>query len=116
MMAIPFLAWLGRDIARKIRRTTPQPAELLAPVPGDRQPRVIVAGFGRVGHLIGSMLDEHKIPYIAVDADAELVSRERKDGFPVYYGDAASPEFLRKCGLAEAKALAVTMDNAGPRR
>jgi K+:H+ antiporter len=112
MMSIPLLAWLGRGIARKIRRAAPQPAELLAPVPGDRQPRVIVAGFGRVGHLIGSMLDEHKIAYIALDNDAELVSRERKNGHPVYYGDAAIPEFLRKCGLAGAQALAVTMDNA----
>ena len=31
------------------------------------------------------MLDEHKIPYIAVDADAALVTRERRAGFPVYY-------------------------------
>ncbi|MGQ0486576.1 MAG: cation:proton antiporter domain-containing protein [Hyphomicrobiales bacterium] len=111
MMSIPLLAWLGRGIAGKIRRAAPQPAEVLAPLPSDRQPRVIVAGFGRVGHLIGSMLDEHKIAYIAVDNDAELVARERKNGLPVYYGDAASPEFLRKCGLAEATALAVTMDN-----
>jgi CPA2 family monovalent cation:H+ antiporter-2 len=111
MMSIPPLAWLGRGIARKIRTAAPQPAELPAPLPGGGGPRVIVAGFGRVGHLIGSMLDEHKIAYIAVDNDAELVARERKNGHPVYYGNAANPEFLRKCGLAGAHALAVTMDN-----
>ena len=58
-----------------------------------------------------TMLDEHKIPYIAVDSDADLVVRERRAGHAVYYGDAANPEFLRRCGLAEAPALAVTMDN-----
>ena len=87
------------------------PSEALAPLPDDKRPRVVIAGFGRVGHLIGSMLDEHKIPYIAVDSDADLVVRERRAGHAVYYGDAANPEFLRRCGLAEAPALAVTMDN-----
>ena len=70
-----------------------------------------MAGFGRVGQLIGSMLDEHKIAYIALDNDADLVARERKNGRPVYYGDAANREFLKRCGLAEAKGLAITMDN-----
>ena len=80
--------------------------------PNNDEPRVIVAGFGRVGHLVGSMLDEHKISYIAMDMDANLVARERKAGFPIYYGDAANPEFLKKCGLATATAIAVTMDSA----
>jgi CPA2 family monovalent cation:H+ antiporter-2 len=70
-----------------------------------------VAGFGRVGRLVATMLAEHKIPYIAIDSDAALVARSRRDGFPVYYGDASNAEFLRKFGLAEARAVAVTMDN-----
>jgi CPA2 family monovalent cation:H+ antiporter-2 len=57
------------------------------------------------------MLTEHNIPYLAVDVDADLVARERKAGYPVYYGDAANAEFLKRCGLDEAGALAVTMDN-----
>ena len=64
-----------------------------------------------MGHLIAAMLEEHKIPYLAVDADADLVARESKAGGNVYYGDAANAEFLKRCGLAEAPALAVTMDN-----
>ena len=111
MIAIPFAGRIGARLARKIKQPVLPLAEPSAPVPDDHQPRVIVAGFGRVGHLIGAMLDEHKIAYIAIDNDAELVARERKNGQPIYYGDAANPEFLRKCGLAEAKALAVTMDN-----
>ena len=111
MIAIPLLARIGSRIANIMRQPLTHAEEAAVPLPADRQPRVIIAGFGRVGHLIGSLLDEHKIAYIAVDQDAELVSRERRNGFPVYYGDAANPEFLRKCGLAEAKALAVTMDN-----
>jgi len=111
MMSIPVFARLGARLTQRLRSRLPKSIEAAAELPQDSQERVIVAGFGRVGQLIGAMLQEHKIPYLAMDADAELVARERKNGFPVYYGDAANPEFLRKCGLAQAKALAVTMDN-----
>ncbi|MDP9138754.1 MAG: cation:proton antiporter, partial [Pseudomonadota bacterium] len=112
MVALPFLAQFGRRMARRMRAALPAHEELAQP-PDDHQPRIIVAGFGRVGHLIGAMLEEHKIPYIGIDSDAALVARARKDGLPVYYGDAANTEFLRKCGLDEARAVAVTMDNPG---
>ncbi|HUQ37844.1 MAG TPA: cation:proton antiporter [Aestuariivirga sp.] len=111
MAAIPFLSILGKQLIRRSKKLQGNSPETLEAPPEDDQPRIIVAGFGRVGHLIGSMLDEHKIPYIAVDADAALVTRERRAGFPVYYGDAANVEFLKKCGLADAKAIAITMDN-----
>ena len=111
MAAIPFLSILGKKLVKRSKKLQGNSPETLEAPPEDDQPRIIVAGFGRVGHLIGSMLDEHKIPYIAVDADAALVTRERRAGFPVYYGDAANIEFLKKCGLADAKAIAITMDN-----
>jgi CPA2 family monovalent cation:H+ antiporter-2 len=111
MAAIPFLSILGKQLVKRSKKLLGNSPETLEAPPEDNQPRIIVAGFGRVGHLIGSMLDEHKIPYIAVDADAALVTRERRAGFPVYYGDAANIEFLKKCGLADAKAIAITMDN-----
>ncbi len=111
MAAIPLLSILGKKLVRRSKKLEGNSPETLEAPPEDDQPRIIVAGFGRVGHLIGSMLDEHKIPYIAVDADAALVTRERRAGFPVYYGDAANVEFLKKCGLADAKAIAITMDN-----
>jgi CPA2 family monovalent cation:H+ antiporter-2 len=111
MAAIPILSILGKQLVRRSKKLQGNSPETLVVPPEDDQPRIIVAGFGRVGHLIGSMLDEHKIPYIAVDADAALVTRERRAGFPVYYGDAANVEFLKKCGLADAKAIAITMDN-----
>ncbi len=111
MIAIPLISRFGAGITSNLRRKSALSAGLVTPLPEDRVPRVIVAGFGRVGHLVAAMLDEHKIAYIAVDNDAALVERERKNGMPVYYGDAANAEFLKRCGLDEARALAVTMDN-----
>ncbi len=80
--------------------------------PSDIQPRVLIAGFGRVGRLLGEMLAEHKIPYAAIDSEAANAAKGYKAGFPVYFGDASNPEFLKICGIASAKVIAVTMDNA----
>ncbi len=110
MISIPLFARMGFIASIDMRKKTAAAAPD-TPLPDDNTPRVIIAGFGRVGHLVAAMLEEHKIPYIAVDNDAELVAKERRNGTPVYYGDAANAEFLKRCGLAEARALAVTMDN-----
>ena len=75
------------------------------------QPRVIVVGYGRVGGLVGEMLARHDVPYIALDSDSALVARARRRGQPVFYGDAASPELLRRFGIASAQAIVVTMDS-----
>jgi CPA2 family monovalent cation:H+ antiporter-2 len=57
------------------------------------------------------MLDEHGLSYLAVDQDVQNVSKRNETGHRVYFGNAADAVFLQKCGIASAKALAVTMDN-----
>ena len=79
--------------------------------PGDERPRVVLVGYGRVGSLIGEMLDVHKIPFLAVDSFAELVAAERRVGKAIYYGDASQPEFLKRCGVETARALVVTTNS-----
>ena len=109
MFAVPALARLGEYLAGR-PAPSGQPAEAFEPPPDDHAPRVVLVGYGRVGALIGDMLSVHDVPYIAVDADAALAARERRAGKPIYYGDATRIEFLRRCGIAEARALVVTMD------
>jgi CPA2 family monovalent cation:H+ antiporter-2 len=107
MASIPLLAYLGRRLSRKVLAAAEMPMET---PPGDSDARVVIAGFGRVGHLIGQMLEEHRIPYIAVDSDPQVVARERKAGKPIYYGDASRPDFLRACNIRQVEVIAVTMD------
>jgi len=109
MLAIPGLAKLGARINSPSRTATGARAPEIPP--RSETSRVIIVGYGRVGTLIGDMLDRHSIPFIAVDSDARVTARARSDGKPVYYGDAARPEYLRLCGLETARAVVVTMDS-----
>jgi monovalent cation:H+ antiporter-2, CPA2 family len=74
-------------------------------------PRVILAGFGRVGQTVGAMLEVHKVRYIAIDSDPDRVARQRTQGKPVYFGDMTQVELLRRVHLDTARALVVTLDD-----
>ncbi|GAB6844968.1 cation:proton antiporter [Methylorubrum rhodinum] len=110
MIAIPALAALGRRVGRRVSKAQLGRARA-EPVPETVQNRVIVAGFGRVGRLVGEMLKRHDIPYLALDADPARVTEQRRLGSPVYFGDSANTEMLRRCDIATARALVVTLDN-----
>ncbi len=58
------------------------------------------------------MLDRHQFKYVAVDNDAAAVPEQRRQGRTVFYGDATNPEFLKSCGLMEAAAVIVTINES----
>ena len=72
---------------------------------------MLVVGYGRVGKLVGDMLSRHDIAWVAAERDVRLVEAGRRDGHAVWFGDASRAEFLKRCGLEQARALIVTMDN-----
>ena len=109
MVTIPFLV-RGLGVLAARRRALNIPAEAKIAPPESSEARAILVGFGRVGRLIGDMLEVHKIPYIAVDSDANVVAEARREGKPAYFGDATRVEFLRNCGVETARAVVVTMD------
>lgn len=111
MVTLPLLARLARALTLKLAVPVILPDEAKILPPADHSARAIVVGGGRVGQLVGSMLEEHKKPYIVIDSDASLIAAQRRAGRPAFYGDATKPDFLRLCGLDEATALIVTIDN-----
>jgi CPA2 family monovalent cation:H+ antiporter-2 len=110
MVAIPILARLGQGWGGRLARDRPIDPALSEPPPTDETGRVVIAGFGRVGRLVGEMLERHKVPYVAIDSDPVRVAAERMAGRPVYYGNGAQPDFLRACGIGNARGLVVTLD------
>jgi CPA2 family monovalent cation:H+ antiporter-2 len=108
-MCIPLLAALGLKLGgRKTQGEglSPDPA----PVADGEKPRVLVVGYGRVGRLVGEMLNRHDIPWVAAERDPRLVEAARRAGESIFFGDASRPEFLKRCGLETAPSLVVTMD------
>jgi monovalent cation:H+ antiporter-2, CPA2 family len=108
MVLTPFLSYAGRRIGSRLTPSRAVDAELIAR-PSGGQKHAIVVGYGRVGKVVCAMLKEHGIPYVAADLDAATVTRDRREGQEVYYGDAADPKFLETCGLQQAAGVVVTI-------
>ena len=111
MATIPLLAMVGA-VRRAPDASGLDPELAAAPPPERPKGRVILVGYGRVGRLVGEMLARHNLDFIAVDGDPKLVKRERRQIRNVYWGDATKPDFLKACGLEDARAIIVTIDRA----
>ena len=110
MASIPLLSKLGKLLEQRMPAGANDPIAQIA-VPDDETPRVIIAGFGRVGEVVASMLDTHGVPYVAIDSDIRVVSKGRENGKQVFYGDMKSVDFLRRCHIGTARAVVITMDS-----
>jgi CPA2 family monovalent cation:H+ antiporter-2 len=112
MAAIPLLSKLGELLAPRLVPAAAIDPNLLVPATTDALPRVIIAGFGRVGQTVAGMLDKHNLSYVALDRDPDRVARQRGAGKPVYFGDITQIELLRRLHLETARALVVTLDDS----
>jgi len=73
-------------------------------VPEERND-VIIAGFGRVGQIVGRLLRSIDMPFTALDIDSSQVNIVRRYGNRVHFGDASRPDVLRAAGAAQAKIM-----------
>ena len=69
---------------------------------------VLICGFGRSGQSLARMLDQQKIPYLALDMDLDRVKEAAAAGDNVVYGDASRENYLTAAGLSKAKAVVIT--------
>jgi len=111
MGMIPFLATLGSRLTRGERGPRVIDPAMRPPDATDEPPRVIIAGFGRVGRLVADLLERHAIPYVAIDRDPDRVAFERRRNPHVYYGDLTHPALLRHLNLDTALGMVVTVDD-----
>jgi monovalent cation:proton antiporter-2 (CPA2) family protein len=71
----------------------------------EEEHEVIIAGFGRVGQIVGRLLQSINKPFTALEIDSSQVDIVRRYGNSVHFGDAGRPEVLRAAGAAHAKIL-----------
>lgn len=73
--------------------------------------RVIIAGFGRFGQIVGRVLRLKKIPFTALDASATHVDFLRRFGNRIYYGDASRVDLLRAAHADRASVFVLAIDD-----
>ena len=111
MLIAPLVARLGQGLGDAIDRRMP-PARLPEDVAlGALDGHVIIAGYGRVGQMVGQMLAEQGVRFVAIEHDAKTVALHRKAGAALIFGDASRPELLRKLHIERARAVVLTMDH-----
>jgi len=69
---------------------------------------VVIAGGGRVGMQIASVLQGHGLRFVIVELDQRRVEEAKVAGMPAIYGDSTHEIVLKAAGIEEACLLLVT--------
>ncbi len=108
MAATPIVFALSERllVPRLTRRAEPE----YDAIDGEAAP-VIIAGFGRVGQIVGRVLRTQGIGFTALERDSAQVDVIRRFGSKVYFGNAARADLLRAAGAETARLLVVALDD-----
>lgn len=113
MALTPILASLSKYIAERFER--PQLEKALKEKKEafeeaeELADHVIIVGFDRPGRMLGTLLAENLIPYVAIDSQMHRVVEARSKGLPAFYGDARSRELYRDLGVEDARLVVITL-------
>ncbi len=108
LAATPLLIFLNDRVFHLGNKT--EPARAFDKIEA-RDNRVIIAGFGRVGQMVGRNLSMRKIPFTTLEANWEQVDFVRRFGGKVYFGDATRLDVLRAAGADRAEVLVLAIGN-----
>lgn len=113
MLITPLLVKIGDTLAARI----PVPADSgdaayrFSVAGAETDARALVAGYGRVGHTVGTILSSSGVPYLAFDMDPARVDEFRLLGHPVYYGDITDVDLLMAARIDKVDLVVITLDN-----
>ena len=103
-LTVPAMAKLAaRTARREVRPFDDMP---------DETPRVIVAGFGRVGQMVSRVLAAQGVAHTVLEPSTEQLDMSRRFGNRLYYGDPTRPELLRAARADRAEVFVVATDDA----
>ena len=76
-------------------------------------PRVIIAGYGRMGQIVARVLRAQGVPFVALDHSVEQLDLVQRFGRwnDIFYGDPARPELLRAAGAGQAEVFVLAGDD-----
>ncbi len=108
-MVITPVFFKARDVIAA--RLTPKGEERAYDEILDDGSRVIIAGFGRFGQVVGRVLRLKKVAFTALDASATHVDFLRRFGNKIYYGDASRVDLLRSAHADQASVFVLAIDD-----
>ncbi|HXF07890.1 MAG TPA: cation:proton antiporter [Candidatus Acidoferrales bacterium] len=111
MMATPLLLKAAPQWTRRVERAPDGMAGAALLAEANKEPHVILCGFGRVGQAIARFLQREQIPYIAIDSDTLRVREALAAGESVLFGDSRQRSLLYKAGLMHARLLVIAFNN-----
>jgi glutathione-regulated potassium-efflux system ancillary protein KefC/glutathione-regulated potassium-efflux system protein KefB len=108
MMTAPLVLTLHDRVRKALVDAGPQ-----APFDNidERDNRVIIAGFGRVGQIVSRVLRARRIKFTALDSNQTHVDFVRRFGNRIYYGDASRLDLLRAAGAESADLFVLAIDD-----
>ncbi len=95
------------DVTFKSAETDSRPFD----TPVEIYPKVIIAGFGRFGQIVGRILRAKQISFTALEANQTQVDFLRRFGNQVFYGDASRLELLRAAHAENAEVFVLAIDD-----
>jgi len=106
--------WLDAREALQGQALLPAPAEPALEIlaASSLAGHVVVAGYGRVGRLVGESLHERGDAVLVLEEEKEQVEMLREQGIETIVGNAARDDVLEAANLAHARALLVTVPDA----
>jgi glutathione-regulated potassium-efflux system protein KefB len=103
MLLTPFVYLLNERIGLRLGKSDSPDFDEIP----EENNEVIIAGFGRVGQIVGRLLRSIDKSFTALEIDSSQVDIVRRYGSAVHFGDASRPEVLRSAGAARARILVV---------
>lgn len=79
--------------------------------PTNEENPVLILGFGRVGQVIGRLLQTQNVGTTIIDNDGDHIEFLKQFGQRVFYGDGTDMDLLRIAGAADARVIVVAMDD-----
>lgn len=113
MLATPVLVRFGNELAVWVEGRKKEPVDIMTSKQLDAQEeRVLIGGYGRMGHTVATLLQASGIPFIAFDTDPERVAQGQACGHSVLYGEISNPELLAAANAGRASLVVITIDHA----
>jgi glutathione-regulated potassium-efflux system protein KefB len=108
MAATPLLVIaMSRFLLEHPEKKEERPADVI----DNDEPRVIIAGFGRMGQIVGRMLRAQGVPFTALEHNTDQVDLSRRFGTLIYFGDPTKPDLLRAAHADRAEVFVITTDD-----